>query len=218
MSRLSDNLDKILEGIGGVFAATDRAREKALPLSREVIRHSGQTIRALHRRQFDQAGDILKTAGSLLAELEKATDKHNELRRIGFFRDAQKEFTEASITLALVTGQPLPGPDELGVEPAAYLNGLAEAASELRRYLLDSMRRDDLSRGEELLSAMDDIYNTLVTVDFPEAITGGLRRTTDVFRGVLEKTRSDLTLAMQQKSLENRLDNFEQNYKGLKGD
>ncbi len=88
----------------------------------------------------------------------------------------------------------------------------------MRRYLLDSMRRDDLSRGEELLSAMDDIYNTLVTVDFPEAITGGLRRTTDVFRGVLEKTRSDLTLAMQQKSLETRLHNFEQNYKGLKGD
>ena len=218
MSRLSDNLGRILEGIGSVFAATDRAREKALPLSREVIRHSGQTIRALHRRQFDQAGDILKTACSLLAELEKATVKHNELRRIGFFRDAQKEFTEASITLALVTGQPLPGPDELGVAPAAYLNGLAEAASELRRYLLDSMRRDDFSRGEELLSAMDDIYNTLVTVDFPEAITGGLRRTTDVFRGVLEKTRSDLTLAMQQKSLENRLHNFEQNYKGLKGD
>ena len=218
MSQLSDNLDRILEGIGGAFAATDKAREKALPLSREVIRHSGQTIRALHRRQFDQARDILKTAGSLLAELEKATVKHNELRRIGFFRDAQKEFTEASITLALVTGQPLPGPDELGVAPAAYLNGLAEAASELRRYLLDSMRRDDFSRGEELLSAMDDIYNTLVTVDFPEAITGGLRRTTDVFRGVLEKTRSDLTLAMQQKSLENRLHNFEQNYKGLKGD
>jgi len=218
MSQLSDNLDRILEGIGTVFTATDKAREKALPLSREVIRHSGQTIRALHRRQFDQAKDILKTAGGLLAELEKATDKHNELRRIGFFRDAQKEFTEASITLALVTGQPLPGPDELGVEPAAYLNGLAEAASELRRYLLDSMRKDDLSRGEELLSAMDDIYNTLVTVDFPDAITGGLRRTTDVFRGVLERTRSDLTLAMQQKSLENRLDNFEQNYKGLKGD
>jgi len=172
MSQLSDNLDRILEGIGTVFTATDKAREKALPLSREVIRHSGQTIRALHRRQFDQAKDMLKTAGGLLAELEKATDKHNELRRIGFFRDAQKEFTEASITLALVTGQPLPGPDELGVEPAAYLNGLAEAASELRRYLLDSMRRDDLSRGEELLSAMDDIYNTLVTVDFPDAITG----------------------------------------------
>jgi translin len=218
MSKLSDNIDRILEAIGGVFRATDRAREKALPLSRDVIRHSGQTIRALHCRQFDQAGDRLGKARSLLTELEKATGKHDELRCTGFFRDAQKEFTEASISLALVTGQPLPGPDELGVEPAAYLNGLAEAASELRRYLLDSMRKDDLSRGEELLSAMDDIYNALVTVDFPDAITGGLRRTTDVFRGVLEKTRSDLTLAMQQKSLENRLDIFEQNHKGLKGD
>jgi translin len=218
MSQLSDNIDGILKSIGSVFSATDRAREKVLPLSRDVIRHSGQTIRALHRRQLDQAADRLKMAGTLLVELDRATSNHEELRHTGFFRDAQKEFAEASISLALVTGQTLPSPDQLGIAPAAYLNGLAEAASELRRYLLDSMRKDGLSRGEELLSAMDDIYNALVTVDFPDAITGGLRRTTDVFRGVLEKTRSDLTLAMQQKSLENRLNDFGQNYKGLKGD
>ena len=218
MSQLSDNIDVILESIGSIFSATDKAREKVLPLSREVIRHSGQTIRALHRRQLDQAADKLERAGALLVELDGATSNHVELRHTGFFRDAQKEFAEASISLALVTGQTLPGPDQLGIAPAAYLNGLAEAASELRRYLLDSMRKDDLSRGEELLSAMDEIYNALVTVDFPDAITGGLRRTTDVFRSVLEKTRSDLTLAIQQKSLENRLDDFRQNYKGLKGD
>jgi translin len=123
--------------------------------------------------------------------------------------DAQKELAEGNITLALVTGEPLPEPAEMGVEAAAYLNGLGEAVGELRRYLLDSMRRGDLSRGEELLSAMDDIYSVLVTMDFPDAITNGLRRTTDMVRGVLERTRSDLTLTMGQKELETRLEKLE---------
>ncbi|MFC1861645.1 hypothetical protein ACFLYL_05195 [Chloroflexota bacterium] len=99
---------------------------------------------------------------------------------------------------------------QLEIESAAYLNGLGEAVGELRRYLLDSMRHGDLSRGEELLFAMDDIYSVLVTMDFPDAITGGLRRTTDNVRGILEKTRGDLTLAFQQKNLENQLIDFQQ--------
>ena len=110
-----------------------------------------------------------------------------------------------------MVGKQLPSPDELSIDAAAYLNGLGEAVGELRRYLLDSMRRGDLSRGEELLAAMDDIYSVLVTMDFPDAITGGLRRTTDMVRGVLEKTRSDLTLVIRQKDLENRLGKFEGN-------
>jgi len=133
-----------------------------------------------------------------------------QLINAGFIRDAQKEFAEGSITLALVTGKQLPDPDKLGVGFAAYLNGLGEAVGELRRYLLDSMRRGDLSRGEELLSVMDDIYSILVTMDFPDVITGGLRRTTDMVRGVLERTRSDLTLALRHKELETRLKNFQQ--------
>jgi len=134
---------------------------------------------------------------------------YSELSHTGFIRDAQKEFAEGSITLALATGKQPPGPDELGIDYAAYLNGLGEAVGELRRYLLDSMRRGDLGRGEELLSAMDDIYSILVTMDFPDAITGGLRRTTDMVRGVLERSRSDLTLVMVQKELEQKLDSLE---------
>lgn len=126
----------------------------------------------------------------------------------GFLKDAQKEYAEGCAILALVTGEPLPDPAELGVDPAAYLNGLGEAAGEVRRYLLDGIRHGDLSRGEELLAAMDDIYNVLVTMDFPDAITGGLRRTTDMVRGVLERTRSDLTLVIRQQELEKKLGKF----------
>jgi translin len=206
---LTDNLDSIADQIRLSLSAKDMAREKVLPLCREVIRHSSQTIRAVHRQEFDQAKQLLQSARNLLDQIEQAVAGYSELNNTGFIRDAQKEFAEGSITLALVMRNRLPDPGELGVDDAAYLNGLGEAVGELRRYLLDSMRRGDLSRGEELLSAMDDIYSALVTMDFPDAITGGLRRTTDMVRGVLERTRSDLTLVMRQKELETRLGNFE---------
>jgi len=213
MSGLTDNLDSIAERIRNSFSDLDAAREKVLPRCREAIRHSSNAIRAVHRQEFDKAEELLKSAHSLLGEIEEAAADHTELRATGFFRDAQKEFAEGSITMALVTGKQPPTPDELGVDSPAYLHGLGEAVGELRRYLLDSMRRDDISRGEELLSAMDDIYNLLVTIDFPDAITYGLRRTTDVVRSILERTRSDLTLLIRQKDLETRLGSFERELK-----
>ena len=208
MSGLTDNLEPIASKIRESFAAKDAAREQVLPLYREVIRHCGNAIRAVHRQEFDQAGKLLESARNLLNEAEKRISAYSELGYAGFARDARKEFAEGSVTLALVTGKPLPTPDELGIDAVAYLNGLGEAVGELRRYLLDSMRKGDLSQGEVLLSAMDDIYNTLVTMDFPEAITGGLRHTTDMVRGVLERTRSDLTLAMGQRGVVDKLTDF----------
>ena len=200
-----DELDSIAEQIRLSLSARDAAREKTLPLCRKVIRNCSNSIRAVHRHDFDQAGELLQQARSLLNQAREAVAEYSELSGTGFIRDAQKEFAEASITLALITGEKPPAPDELGIEGAAYLNGMGEAVGELRRYLLDGIRSGDLSRGEELLSTMDDIYSILVTMDFPDAITGGLRRTTDVVRGILEKTRGDLTLVITQKDLENRL-------------
>jgi len=209
LSRLTDNLDSIADHIRLSLSAKDSAREKAIPLCREVIRYCSQAIRAIHRQEFDQAKELLQSARNLLNEAKQSVAGYSELNNTGFIRDAQKEFAEGSITLALATGKQPPGPDELGIDYAAYLNGLGEAVGELRRYLLDSMRRGDLGRGEELLSAMDDIYSILVTMDFPDAITGGLRRTTDMVRGVLERSRSDLTLVIVQKELEQKLDSLE---------
>ncbi len=213
---MTDNLDSIADQIRQNFSVKDAARERVLPLCREVIRHCGNSIRAVHRQEFELARDLLQSAGNSLDKIKLVISEGNELSGTGYYRDAQKEFTEGSITLALITGQGIPGPDELGVDGAAYLNGLGEVIGELRRYLLDSMRHGDLSRGEELLSVMDDIYSVLVTIDFPDAITGGLRRTTDMVRGVLERTRSDLSLAIRQRELEERLNSFEREGK-IKG-
>ena len=206
MSKSTDGLEAIAEQIRRGFTELDAAREKVLPCCREVIRNCSQAIRAVHRQEFDQAAELLKTARSLLNDAQKAAVDYSELNYTGFFKDAQKEYAEGSILLAVVGGKQIPSPGSLGIDAAAYLNGLGEAVGELRRYLLDSMRQGDISRGEELLWVMDDIYSILVTMDFPDAITGGLRRTTDMVRGVLERTRSDLTLIMRQKDLESRLD------------
>ena len=206
MNGLTDNLEPIADKIREELTAKDAAREKVLPRCRDAIRHCSRAIRALHRQEFDKAKELLKGARTLLNEAEKACSAYSELGYAGFVRDAQKEFAEGSITLALVTGKPLPTPEELEIDVVAYLKGMGEAVGELRRYLLDSMRKGDLSSGEGLLAAMDDIYNTLVTMDFPDAITGGLRHTTDMVRGVLERTRSDLTLAMGQKGVVDKLD------------
>jgi translin len=212
MARLTENLDAIADRIRISLTAKDAARERILPLCREVIRYSSLSIRALHRQEFDEARSMLKSARNLLDEAEKALADGGELIRTGFMIDSQKEYAEGCITLALVTGQQPPTPEELDVDPVAYLHGMGEAAGELRRYLMDKLRKGDISRGEELLSAMDDIYNILVTIDFPDAITNGLRRTTDMVRGVQKKTRSDLTLTIRQKELEDRL--REQDNKG----
>jgi translin len=206
VSRASDDLENIGEKVRRDFTELDAAREKALPCCREVIRNCSQAIRAVHRQEFGRAEELLKTARELLNDAEKTVTDYDELNYTGFFRDAQKEYAEGSTLLSVVNGKPIPSPEELGIADAAYLNGLGEAVGELRRYLLDSMRRGDVSRGEEMLLVMDDIYSVLVTMDFPDAITGGLRRTTDMVRGVLERTRSDLTLVVRQKDLEKRLE------------
>ncbi len=205
--RPTKNLEDIAEKIRLYFSAKDVAREKALRLSREIIRYSANAIRAVHRQEKVNAEQLLVSAHALLRELaDDVLQKHDDLVHAGFVHDAQKEFAEASTTLALVTGKPLPEPEALGVSYPAYLNGLGEAVGELRRYLLDCLRRNDLSRCEELLAIMDDIYAVLMTMDFPEGITYGLRRTSDAVRGILEKTRGDLTLVLRQKELEEKLE------------
>ena len=206
MSNPTDKLEKIAEKIRADFLAKDAAREKVIPLCRETIRYCSRAIRAMHRQEFDSTRDMLSSAQKLVSEARLKLDDYSRMPYPRFFLDAQKEFTEGSITLALITQQKLPDPDELEVNYAAYLNGLGEAVGEMRRYIVDGLRKGDYSRSEELLQAMDDIYDVLVTMDFPDAITNNLRHTTDMVRGVLERTRSDLTLAKQQKSFENKLE------------
>jgi translin len=190
------------------FVAQNEAREKALRLCRQIIQNSANAIRAVHRQEEDKARHLLDLTHDLIQDINNDLREHGELLHSGFVHDAQKEFAEGCITLALINQENLPRPAALGIGYAAYLNGLGEAMGELRRYILDSLRRGDFSRCEELLSTMDDVYGILMTMDFPEVVTHGLRRTTDAVRGIVERTRGDLTSALRQKDLEAKLGNF----------
>ena len=191
-------LEAIVPGILADFAAKNAAREQALAASRTVIRLSANSIRAVHRSEFERATGLLAEARQVRDNAVSALTGHGDIYPAGFLHDAQKEYVEAETTLRLVTDGAIPSPREHGVEAAAYLNGIAEAVGELRRMVLDRLRRGAIDGCEDILAAMDDIYSVLVTVDFPDAMTGGLRRTTDLARGILEKTRGDLTMAMVQ--------------------
>ena len=171
-----------------------------------MIRASGSSIRALHQGDTERASSLRADAEASLREAIDALVSHPATYHAGFLHDAAKEFAEASLLVALLDGSPLPGPAELGVEPPAWLNGLAEAASELRRNLLDRLREGDLDRGEVLLGRMEESYDALVSVDLPDALTGGLRRTVDALRAVLERTRSDVTITVLQERLRRSLD------------
>jgi translin len=172
-----------------------------LLLSRSVIRHCSVAIRAVHRQEVEAAHKELQAARALVGELQELLVQYRDLYFAGYTQDALKEFAEANIFRSLVAQETLPDPDSLGIEYAAYLGGLGEAVGELRRRVLDCLRKDDFAEAERLLEIMDDIYGLLVTVDFPDAITGNLRRITDMVRGVTERTRGDLTTSLQQHEL-----------------
>lgn len=205
-----DKLENAIERIRADLTAKNEARDLVLRRSRELIRHCANTIRAIHRDELDQATKMLTTARQAATEMIVGVQAYPDLYYAGYTQDALKEFVEANATFALITDAPLPTLEDLQVEHAAYLKGLAEAASELRRHILDIIRHGHSERAEQLLSYMDDIYSYLVTIDFPDAITGGLRRTTDMLRAVLERTRGDLTTSLRQAQLQAALQSLEQ--------
>lgn len=203
------NLETIVEEIRTVFENKNAARDAALQRSRSLIRHCANAIRAAHRGELADALLLLDTAGQDARDMMADLGPYPDLYHAGYAQDALKEYAEARLTYAFITGEAAPGPAGVGVEPAAYLKGLAEAASEMRRHALDLMRQNRLERAGQILEIMDEVYSLLIAVDFPDAITAGLRHTTDALRGVLERTRGDLTTAIRQEMMRQALREFE---------
>ena len=197
-----DNLDLMGQAAIQHLSLKHAARERALPKSRAAIRYCANSIRATHRQEFHIAEELAAQASALLTEMSTDLRDHQDVFYAGFVQDAQKEYAEAVTFAALVQQRPLPTASELSISWSAYLNGLGEAVGELRRYILDQLRHGSFERCESLLDIMDDIYALLTTIDFPDAVTAGLRRTTDATRGILEKTRGDLTTAVGQAQLQ----------------
>jgi translin len=203
-----DNFEAIAEKARKVFEERTLTREQALALARQITRNSAHTIRAIHRNETEPARELLQNAFSLVEQIKALLVNFQDLYFAGYTQDAIKEFVEASITFALIQNQPLPGPEDLDVEMATYLNGLAEVTGELRRRCLDILRKGYSEEAERLLGSMDEIYLLLVTLDFPDAVTNGLRRQTDLVRGIVERTRGDLTISLRTRNLEQAMEDL----------
>lgn len=200
------NLDEITEYAHQDFEARTRARDQALAEARRLTRHSANAIRAIHRSEHDLAHEFLEKARGLVSNLKNDLAGYPDLYFAGYTQDAIKEFVEATLTVALIEDNGLKTPQELGVETATYLNGLAETVGEMRRRCLDILRQGYSPEAGRLLTYMDDVYGALVTMDYPDAITSGLRRQTDLVRGILERTRGDLTISMREEQLKGSID------------
>lgn len=212
---MTTGLDSIEVWAREAFERKNAAREQALARSRELVRTCARSIRAVHRQEFESASDLLYEARRIGDQMSRDLAQHPDLYYAGYVQDSLKELVEATAVLRMVRGEPPPSPIEMGIAAPAFLNGLAEAVGELRRYVLDRLRQGNTERCEPILRHMDEVYSLLITLDYPDAITGGLRRTTDVTRGILEKTRGDLTLALRQDGLERKLARLESHIDGV---
>lgn len=205
------DLSKVSAEIRERMDATNAAREKGIPASRSAIRFCADSIRAVHRADWDLARELQAKAREQLDVAQDAMRPHPQIYHAGFLHDAEKEYAEALTTYAIINGDPIPTPEDCRVGDPAYLNGLSEAIGEVRRHLLDIIRHGDMRKGEELLAAMDDIYHVLVTMDYPDALTGGLRRSTDVARSIMERSRGDLSITIVQRGVQEAIERATKN-------
>jgi translin len=208
------DLDDLTASLHERFDAKTTAREQALPAARRSIRASANAIRAIHRPELDRARELIGESRAAMTDGLAAVSSYPDVRFAGYLQDAQKEYTEANVALALVTGETIPTPQGLGVEDAPFLNGMAEAIGEGRRHILDLLRGGDVARAEVVLHDLEDMYGVLVTMDYPDAITLNLRRSTDVARSLIEKTRGDLSIAFVQRDLHDALERHTRELRG----
>jgi translin len=196
-----DLFSQLSDTVHADFEVRNQARDKALMQTRKVIQHSAHAIRAIHRLDLEEADGFLNDARLLVEQLRLDLGEYPDLFYAGYTQDAFKEYVEAYVTCALIRGDELPLPEEIKVESAVYLNGLSEVVGELRRRCLDVMRQGYSPEVERLLTLMDEIYALLITIDYPDAITNGLRRRTDLARGIVERTRGDVTISLREQRL-----------------
>jgi translin len=201
-------MNEICDHIRVRFDDMDRAREHSLGLSRRIIRNSGDAIKAIHRGEWDRADELVQETGNLVKQVNELLSDKPDIYYSGYVGNAQTEYAEVSILRAVLRDTPIPSPRELTIDDAAYLNGVGDAIGELRRHILDQIRKGRPEEGEKYLDVMDEFYTELMSFDYPDAITHGLRKKTDVARSLIERTRGDLTNALQVKDLKSAMEKF----------
>jgi len=202
-------IDEFAEEAREQLEQVHRDREEAYTTSRQVVQSASATIKAVHRGEFDEASEQVAQTRELHDRMMAAVAASPAIGYAGFVGDAAREYAEAALVLALIAGHELPGPAEMGVEHADWLNGLGDTVGELRRHVLDLIRHDEVEEAERYLEMMDEILQTIMSFDYPESVTKGLRKRSDQARGAVERTRGDLTTALRQSRLERRMKELE---------
>lgn len=210
---MQQGIEEICDGIRARFDAMDEAREKSLALSRKIIRNSGDAIKAIHREEWGQSRKLIAETRDLVLQVNDLLRDFPDLYYSGYVGNAQTEYTEVSILNAILNGESIPSPDLLSVDYAAYLSGVGDTVGELRRHILDLIRKGRPEEGEKYLELMDELYTQMMSFDYPDAITHGLRKKSDVARSLIERTRGEITNALQIKDLKEAMRGFEQKIK-----
>jgi translin len=206
-------MNEICDHIRVRFDDMDRAREHSLGLARRIIRNSGDAIKAIHRGEWDRADELVNETGDLVKQVNDLLSDKPDIYYSGYVGNAQTEYAEVSVLSAVLRDTTIPTPHELGIDDAAYLNGIGDVVGELRRHILDLIRKGRPAEGEKYLEVMDEFYTEMMSFDYPDAITHGLRKKTDVARSLIERTRGDLTNALQVKDLKSAMEQFEKRIK-----
>lgn len=206
--------NNLAENMLSSFDAKDRAREESLKLTREAIRFCSSAIRSIHRGELKEALRLMDEAGVALKKVQDLLEDHQDIRYAGFVDGAEQEYAEARIVYSITTAQSIPTPESIGVQPINYLGGLGDTTGELRRHILDLIREGRPKEGEVFLETMEEIYHLLMLFDYPDALTHGLRRKSDLARSMLERTRGDLTNAIEMEKVETTLRHINERLKG----
>jgi translin len=208
-----ESMKDICDDIRARFDKMDAARESALAASRKITRNSGDSIKAIHREEWEPAESLIQETRGIVIFLHDSLTEFPSIYYSGYVEDSQAEFAEVSILYSVLRGLPLPTPNGLAIENTAYLKGVGDATGELRRHILDLIRKGRPEEGEKYLDIMDEYYTEMMSFDYPDAIMHGLRKKTDVARSLIERTRGDLTNALEIKGLHESMARFEKNFK-----
>ncbi len=193
-SKIIDVLDKL-----------DEDREEILRKSRVIIKDCSIAIKSIHREENKSYQDIILKIKNELDVLKNLIIK-NPGHFYKYLKTPEQEYTEAIVLFSIIQNQKIPTHIDLNVDALHYILGLADVIGELRRYILDNIRKSRIDVINDILEKMDELYTYLFSLDYPSGMTKDLRHKTDVARNIIEKTRGDITLSVQMNNLTNLLE------------
>ena len=194
VTKVAERLEEYVNSFLPKLEQRFESREKLLMTAREAIRYSGEAISLAHRGKAKEAEEKFELAKAKAKEIAEVVKNFPDLL-YGDVGTAFQEVSEAAFVLSVYLGKDLPSPEELGVPEFHYLLGAADAVGEMRRRVLELLRKGEKEKAEETYSIMEEIYEVLWELEYPKSLVPNLRQKIDYMRRILEDTHHDLFIA-----------------------